>query len=127
MPARVPPREAGPAFIELPVQRDPPVKVSEAAPGASRGPDDAQLSGRLKVDDHIGLNPRRRRFAGLLDDGRLVVVQGVGYPNPTRSHFQSAVIWQTARLDATHRTQGWLSRDLDATGAFPQIDFMRGD
>jgi uncharacterized protein (DUF1501 family) len=69
----------------------------------------------LKLDDHAGLNATLRRFAGLLDNGQLAVVQGVGYPNPTRSHFDSMAIWQTARLDATHGTEGWLSRYLDAT------------
>ncbi len=69
----------------------------------------------LKLDDHVGLNPRLRRFADLLNAGRLAVVQGVGYPNPTRSHFDSMAIWQSGQLGATHGTQGWLSRYLDAT------------
>jgi uncharacterized protein (DUF1501 family) len=69
----------------------------------------------LKVDDHVGLHPGLRRFDGLLDHGRLAVVQGVGYPNPTRSHTQSMAIWQTGRLDATAGIQGWLSRYVDAT------------
>jgi uncharacterized protein (DUF1501 family) len=69
----------------------------------------------ITVDDHVGLNPRLRRFGGLLQDGWLALIQGVGYPNPTRSHFQSMAIWQTGRLDATLSNQGWLSRYLDAT------------
>jgi uncharacterized protein (DUF1501 family) len=69
----------------------------------------------LKIDDHVGLNPVMRPFAQLLNDGLLAVVQGVGYPNPSRSHFQSMAIWQTGRLDATMGTQGWLSRYLNAT------------
>jgi uncharacterized protein (DUF1501 family) len=69
----------------------------------------------LKLDDHVGLNPRLRRFADLLNAGRLAVVQGVGYPNPTRSHFDSMAIWQSGQLGASHGTQGWLSRYLDAT------------
>ena len=47
--------------------------------------------------------------------GRLAIVQGVGYPNPSRSHFASMAIWQTARLDAEeHDGYGWLGRALDA-------------
>ena len=69
----------------------------------------------LKIDDHVGLNPAMRPFAKLLNDGLLAVVQGVGYPNPSRSHFQSMAIWHTGRLDATLGTQGWLSRYQDAT------------
>ncbi len=69
----------------------------------------------LKVDDHVGFHPQMRRFADLIHDGQLAVVQGVGYPNPSRSHFDSMAIWQTGRRDATQNTQGWLSRYLDAT------------
>jgi uncharacterized protein (DUF1501 family) len=43
----------------------------------------------------------------------LAVVQGVGYPNPNRSHFRSMDIWHTARPDIIERT-GWLGRYLDA-------------
>src|SRR6516162_1109733 len=50
----------------------------------------------VRVDDHIGLNPGMRSFEKLLSDGRLAIVQGIGYPNPDRSHFESMDIWQTA-------------------------------
>jgi uncharacterized protein (DUF1501 family) len=50
----------------------------------------------------------------LFDDGRLTIVQGVGYPNPDRSHFRSMKIWQTASFDdAAHDGYGWLGRALD--------------
>jgi uncharacterized protein (DUF1501 family) len=60
--------------------------------------------------------------AKLLESGRLAIVQGVGYPNPTRSHFKSMAIWQTAKvnlpredvLDAqTNAAFGWIGRALD--------------
>ena len=73
----------------------------------------------LKVDDHVGFNPRLRRFAGFLDDGQLAVVQGVGYPNPTRSHFESMAIWQTGRLDATARHAG-LAQPLPGRDGSPR-------
>ena len=42
------------------------------------------------------------------------IVQGVGYPNPNRSHFRSMKIWQTAQFDeAAHDGYGWLGRTLD--------------
>src|SRR6516162_4973116 len=50
----------------------------------------------VRVDDHIGLNPGMRSLEKLLSDGHLAIVQGVGYPNPDRSHFESMDIWQTA-------------------------------
>src|SRR5689334_1794960 len=52
-----------------------------------------------KVSDHVGLHPALGDFARLLEDGRLAIIQGVGYPNPSRSHFKSMAYWHTARLD----------------------------
>ena len=43
----------------------------------------------------------------------MAVVQGVGYPNPNRSHFRSMDIWHTARPDILS-APGWLGRYLDA-------------
>jgi uncharacterized protein (DUF1501 family) len=76
------------------------------------------------VNREIGLHPAMREAAGLLEDGRLAVVQGVGYPNPSRSHFHSMAIWQTARPDIPrpkgdtasdeHKTlYGWIGQALD--------------
>jgi uncharacterized protein (DUF1501 family) len=67
----------------------------------------------VKVDDLIGLNPGLGQLQGLLGAGQLAVVQGVGYPNPNRSHFESMDIWQTG--DPTgKRGDGWLNRGLGA-------------
>jgi uncharacterized protein (DUF1501 family) len=68
----------------------------------------------LKVDDQLGLHPAMRSAKELFDDGRLSIVQGVGYPNPDRSHFRSMKIWQTASFDDDqHDNNGWLGRTLD--------------
>jgi uncharacterized protein (DUF1501 family) len=67
----------------------------------------------VRVDDHVGLNPGMRAFEKLLSDGRLAIVQGVGYPNPDRSHFESMDVWQTA--DPKRKAGGgWLGRGLDS-------------
>jgi uncharacterized protein (DUF1501 family) len=67
-----------------------------------------------RLGDHVGLHPSMRAAKELFDDGRLAIVQGVGYPNPSRSHFRSMRIWQTARLDDdAHDDNGWLGRALD--------------
>lgn len=69
----------------------------------------------VKINDRVGLHSALRSFDKLLDAGQLAIVQGVGYPNPSRSHFQSMAIWQTARLKASQRDGfGWLGRGLDA-------------
>jgi uncharacterized protein (DUF1501 family) len=52
-----------------------------------------------KVNDAVGLHPSLTGAAKLLERGELAIVQGVGYPNPSRSHFRSMAIWQTARHD----------------------------
>jgi uncharacterized protein (DUF1501 family) len=68
-----------------------------------------------KLNDQVGLHPQMRSAKSLFDDGRLAVVQGVGYPNPDRSHFRSMRIWQTASMDdSDHNTNGWLGQSLDS-------------
>jgi uncharacterized protein (DUF1501 family) len=64
----------------------------------------------VKVDDHIGLNPAMRSFDQLLKKGALAVVQGVGYPNPDRSHFESMDKWQSAEVGRKLSGTGWLAR-----------------
>ena len=67
-----------------------------------------------KLDDHVALHPSMRAAKELFDEGRLCVVQGVGYPNPDRSHFRSMKIWQTAAFDdERHDGYGWLGSALD--------------
>ncbi len=68
----------------------------------------------LKVNDQVALHPALRDAARLLESQRLTIVQGVGYPNPNRSHFESMAIWQTARLRPKERDGlGWLGAALD--------------
>jgi uncharacterized protein (DUF1501 family) len=66
-----------------------------------------------KIDDRVGLHPMLEPFSKLLEQQRLAIVQGVGYPNPSRSHFDSMAIWQTAKTDADKAAPGWLARALD--------------
>src|SRR5271154_6392665 len=41
----------------------------------------------IRLDDHVGLHRGMQSLRPLWDEGQLAVVQGVGYPNPDRSHF----------------------------------------
>src|SRR3954453_3228053 len=43
----------------------------------------------IHLSDSVGLHPNLSKLKGLYDQGKLAVVQGVGYPNPNRSHFRS--------------------------------------
>src|SRR5947209_522826 len=67
----------------------------------------------LKLTDGVGLHPNLKNLKGLYDQGKLAVIQGVGYPNPNRSHFRSMDIWHSASPETFERT-GWLGRYLDA-------------
>ncbi|MFG0243453.1 MAG: DUF1501 domain-containing protein [Phycisphaerales bacterium JB054] len=67
---------------------------------------------RLGRNDDVGLHPGLRAFKELHDEGMLSIIQGVGYPNPNRSHFKSMDIWQTA--DTSGTGDGWIGRYVDA-------------
>ncbi len=82
----------------------------------------------IKSNDHTGFHPALRGFADLLGQQQLVVVQGVGYANPNRSHFESMDIWHTCHLKNEQRSVGWLGRYLDQSvgadgGDVPAIHF----
>ncbi len=68
----------------------------------------------MKLDDHVGLHPSLGALRTAWDDGALAVVQGVGYPNSSRSHFTSTDIWHTAFTTPPERWSGWAGRALDA-------------
>lgn len=77
----------------------------------------------VRLNDQLGLNPGMGSFRQLWDQGHLAVVQGVGYPNPDRSHFESMDIWQTADPRRSIQT-GWLGRganELQGHGGFVPI------
>jgi len=61
----------------------------------------------------LGLHPSCGKLYELFDEGRLSVVQNVGYPNPNRSHFRSTEIWETAADGDTFNHTGWVGRYLD--------------
>ncbi len=67
----------------------------------------------LKIDDQLGFHPAARGLANLLEAGRLSIVQGVGYEQPNRSHFESMDIWHTCQRKGGPRTSGWLGRYFD--------------
>ena len=64
-----------------------------------------------KINDSFGLHPSLEGLAGLLEDKALCVVQGVGYPNPSQSHFRSMDIWQAASTAET-LNEGWVGKAL---------------
>ncbi len=67
----------------------------------------------LRLDEGLGLHPSLDGLEQLWQESSLCVVQGVGYPNPNRSHFRSMDIWHSAQPDNPKPRTGWLGRWLD--------------
>jgi uncharacterized protein (DUF1501 family) len=78
----------------------------------------------IKINDHIGLHNSLNGLQPLINNKQLAIVQGVGYPNPDRSHFESMDIWQSADLSRSVQT-GWLGRAVpslqDKKGSIPAL------
>lgn len=68
----------------------------------------------LKLDDYRGFSPFLPRLHKRYLDGGLAIVEGVGYPNPNRSHFKSFDIWHAASLAGKTSADGWLGRLMQA-------------
>lgn len=59
-----------------------------------------------------GLHPSMAGMKDMWDDGKLSIVQAVGYPNPNFSHFRSTDIWETGADTNQVLDSGWLGRYL---------------
>ena len=84
----------------------------------------------LDLDGYVGLNPNMGPLKRLYDEGKVAVIQGVGYPNPNRSHFRSMDIWHTCEPDK-QGTEGWLGRaireiDPNKENVLTGVNFGRG-
>ena len=67
----------------------------------------------LELNDNLALHPACQPLHELYGEGKLSIVQNVGYPNPNRSHFRSTEIWETASDSDTFQREGWLGRYFD--------------
>ena len=84
----------------------------------------------LHLDGEVGFNPSLGPLKQLWDEGKFAVINGIGYPNPNRSHFRSRDVWYTAESEKIG-ADGWLGaaiRDLDARGenVLTGVNFGRG-
>ena len=84
----------------------------------------------LHLDDRLGLNPAMGPIKSLWDEGKVAVINGIGYPSPNRSHFRSMDVWHTAEPNDI-APEGWLGqavRDLDPKGenVVTGVNFGRG-
>lgn len=67
----------------------------------------------LQLGSDMGLHPSLLGLARGWERGEVRLVEGVGYPNPNRSHFRSIEIWNAGLGADTKETQGWVSRLMD--------------
>lgn len=69
----------------------------------------------LPINDELAINPNAAPFKRMYDEGKMAIIQGIGYPDSNRSHFRGMDIWHTAEPDRVG-TEGWLGqaiRELD--------------
>jgi uncharacterized protein (DUF1501 family) len=84
----------------------------------------------LRIDSMYGFHPAMAPLKPFWDRGKMAVVMGVGYEDPSYSHFRSADIWYTAEPEKV-ATDGWLGkvvRELDpkAENVVTAVNFGRG-
>jgi uncharacterized protein (DUF1501 family) len=84
----------------------------------------------LPINDAIGFNPTMGPLKKLYDEGKMAIIQGIGYPKPSRSHFRSMDIWHTCEPEKVGE-EGWLGRairDLDPNkeNVLTGVNFGRG-
>ena len=84
----------------------------------------------LKINDELGFSPHMGPVKDLWDEGKVGIIQGIGYPNPNRSHFRSMDVWHTAVPERVG-ADGWLGRtlrEIDPKGenVLTGVNFGRG-
>ena len=84
----------------------------------------------LPINDSIGFHPAMGPIKKLYDEGKVAIIQGIGYPNPSRSHFRSMDIWHTCEPTKVGE-EGWVGRairDMDPQkeNVLTGVNFGRG-
>ena len=76
----------------------------------------------IKLDDQLGLHPSLRSLEDRCSANRFTIVQGVGYPVPNRSHFESMDIWHSCHSKKDRTQSGWLGRWISEQNSNPTTD-----
>jgi uncharacterized protein (DUF1501 family) len=79
----------------------------------------------LKLDEAMGLHPSMTGVQELYKEGKVAVIQNVGYPDPNRSHFKSMDIWHSASPDGKI-SYGWIGRHFDLMAAGGNMSAVAG-
>jgi uncharacterized protein (DUF1501 family) len=64
----------------------------------------------LAIESGVGLHPAMTHLQAMYGDGKMEIVQSVGYPNQDRSHFRSTDIWTSGSAADEYLSTGWLGR-----------------
>lgn len=75
------------------------------------------------IDDHFGFNPGMAGFERLYKDGKLAIVHGCGYDNPSYSHFTSMAYWHTASPNSGDE-YGWVGKLADTMAPDAPANFL---
>src|SRR5579864_8500167 len=75
------------------------------------------------IDDHFGFSGGMAGFERLYKDGKLAIVHGCGYENPSFSHFTSMAYWHTAAPNSGEE-YGWVGRVADAIAPQAPPNFL---
>jgi uncharacterized protein (DUF1501 family) len=75
------------------------------------------------IDDHFGFSRGMAGFERLYKDGKLAIVHGCGYENPSFSHFTSMAYWHTAAPNSGEQ-YGWVGRLADAMAPDAPPNFL---
>ena len=65
----------------------------------------------IDIDGSLGFHPEMLQIKNLWDEGKVSLINGIGYPSPNRSHFRSMDIWPTAE-SVSIAPDGWLGRTI---------------
>ncbi len=76
----------------------------------------------IKLTEELGLHPSLRAIENQFSEDRFSIIQGVGYPSPNRSHFESMDIWHSCHPKKDRSQSGWLGRWITEQTAHPTSD-----
>lgn len=84
----------------------------------------------LPLNEQLGFHPTMGPIKELYDEGKVAIIQGIGYPNPSRSHFRSMDIWHTCEPTKVG-DEGWVGRalrelDPNKENVLTGVNFGRG-
>jgi len=80
----------------------------------SLGPENISIpkNEAIALSDTMGMHPGMQSLVPLWEEGKMGIVQSVGYENGDMSHFRSTDIWVTGSDHDEYLTTGWLGRHL---------------